>query len=54
MQMTVVHYLAAMLQAFGIKRLVASPGTQNAYFNLLLQQNPFFTCKSVYMQECGG
>lgn len=47
MQMTVVHYLAAMLQAFGIKRLVASPGTQNAYFNLLLQQNPFFTCKSV-------
>ncbi len=42
-----VHYVCAMLKAYGINQIVASPGVQNAFFNLLCQEDPFFCCHSV-------
>ncbi len=42
-----VHYLIAMLKAYGIKHIVASPGTQNAGFNLFVQNDSFFKTYSV-------
>ncbi len=42
-----VHYLIALLKEYGIKHIVACPGTQNATFNLLVQENPSFECYSV-------
>lgn len=44
---TTVHYVIAMLKAYGIKNIVTSPGTQNAGFNMIVQQDPFFRCFSV-------
>ena len=41
------QYLVAMLKAYGIKNIVASPGTQNAYFNSIVQDDSFFYCYSV-------
>ncbi len=43
----VVHYVIAMLKQYGIKNIVASPGTQNAYFNYFVQEDPYFNCYSV-------
>lgn len=42
-----VHYVIGMLKLYGIKYLVASPGTQNANFNYFLQKDNFFKCFSV-------
>ena len=44
---TTVHYVIALLKAFGIKNIITSPGTQNAGFNLIVQEDPFFKCHSV-------
>lgn len=41
------QYIIALLKAYGIKNIVASPGTQNAYFNALVQDDSFFNCYSV-------
>lgn len=41
------HYVIAMLKLYGIKNIVASPGTQNAFFNYLVQDDPDFNCISV-------
>lgn len=42
-----VHYLIALLKAYGINSIVASPGTQNSTFNLLVQEDKDFDCYSV-------
>ncbi len=44
---TTVHYVITMLKAYGIKNIVTSPGTQNAGFNIIAQQDDFFKCYSV-------
>lgn len=36
---TTIHYLLAILKAYGIEYYVTSPGTQNANFNYLLQND---------------
>ncbi len=41
------YYVVAMLKKYGIKNIVASPGTQNAKFNMLVQDDEFFNCYSV-------
>ena len=41
------QYLIAMLKAYKINKIVASPGMQNAGFNLIVQDNSFFECHSV-------
>ena len=43
MSYTYLHYAAALLHAYGVKHVVASPGTQNAFFNLILDSDPRFT-----------
>lgn len=40
-------YLIAILKSYGIRHIVASPGTQNAGFNLAVQDDPDFQCFSV-------
>lgn len=40
-------YLVAMLKAYGIKYIVSNPGTQNAGFNLCVQEDKDFKCFSV-------
>ena len=42
-----VHYIISLLKAYNIKNIVASPGTQNSYFNYLVQEDAFFNCYSV-------
>ena len=42
-----VEYLVAMLKAYGIKNIVASPGTKNANFNFMIQEDDFFTATSI-------
>ena len=42
-----IHYIIALLKAYGINTIVASPGTQNSYFNYLVQEDSFFRCYSV-------
>ncbi|MCM1338114.1 MAG: thiamine pyrophosphate-binding protein [Muribaculaceae bacterium] len=42
-----VHYIIAMLKAYGISNIVSSPGTQNSYFNSIVQEDEFFKCYSV-------
>ncbi len=42
-----VHYLISMLKAYGIRHIVSSPGTQNAAFNLFIQNDDFFKIYSV-------
>ena len=42
-----VHYIISMLKTYGIKNIVASPGTQNSYFNSIVQDDTFFNCYSV-------
>lgn len=42
-----VHYLIALLKAYGINSIVASPGTQNSTFNFLVQEDKDFNCYSV-------
>ena len=42
-----VHYMVAMLKAYGIKYIVTSPGRQNSLFNSIVQNDRFFKCYSV-------
>lgn len=42
-----VHYLIALLKAYGIKNIVSSPGTQNSFFNATVQEDKDFRCFSV-------
>ena len=44
---TTVHYVIAMLKAYGIKNIITSPGTQNSVFNITVQNDDFFKCFSV-------
>ena len=44
---TTTHYVISMLKAYGIKNIVMSPGTQNAGFNMIVQNDTFFKCFSV-------
>lgn len=46
-QFTTMHYLIAMLRKYNINQIVASPGAQNAVFNLMVQDNPDFHIYSV-------
>lgn len=41
------YYVIAMLKKYGIKNIVASPGTQNAKFDILVQDDEYFNCYSV-------
>ncbi len=49
-----VHYVVAMLKKYGIKYIVASPGTQNSFFNTLVQSDNFFKCYSVVDERSAG
>ena len=42
-----LHYVIALLKAYGIKNIVASPGTQNSSFNFFVQEDSDFKCYSV-------
>ena len=42
-----LHYIIAMLKAYNINTVVASPGTQNACFNYMVQEDSYFRCFSV-------
>lgn len=42
-----IHYVIAMLKKYGIRNIVTSPGTQNAGFAMLVQDDDFFNCYSV-------
>ncbi len=42
-----IHYVIAMLKEYGIRNIVTSPGTQNAGFAMLVQDDNFFNCYSV-------
>ena len=42
-----LHYIISELKSYGIKYIVASPGTQNSTFNGIVQDDPFFKCFSV-------
>ena len=42
-----LHYLIAMLEAYGVKYVVASPGMQNAKFNSIVQEKSEFNCISI-------
>lgn len=42
-----IYYIIAMLEKYNITNIVASPGTQNAQFNILVQENKKFNCISV-------
>ena len=46
-QYSTVHYFIALLKAYGIKYIVSSPGTQNAAFNLFIQEDNYFKTYSV-------
>lgn len=46
-QYSTLHYLIALLKAYQIKDIVASPGTQNARFNYFVQEDKDFRCFSV-------
>lgn len=47
MKYNTIHYIIALLKAYGIDTIIASPGTQNSYFNYLTQEDSFFNCYSV-------
>ena len=51
---TTIHYLISMLKAYGIKEIVASPGIQNACFNLITQKDNFFRIHSVVDERSAG
>lgn len=42
-----VHYLIALLKAYGLKNIVSSPGMQNSFFNATVQEDKDFRCFSV-------
>lgn len=42
-----IQYLVAMLKKYGINNIIASPGRQNANFNYIVQEDPYFNCYSV-------
>ena len=48
------QYLIAMLKAYGIKHIVSSPGTQNAGFNLSIQDDKDFKCYSIIDERSAG
>ena len=47
-QFNTQQYLIAMLKAYKIKNIIASPGIQNSRFNSMVQENSDFRCISVY------
>lgn len=51
---TTLHYLIAMLKAYGIKYIVASPGGRNAIFCSMVQERKDFICKSVFDERSAG
>ena len=42
-----LHYVLALLKAYGIRDIVASPGSQNSTFNYIAQEDSDFKCYSV-------
>lgn len=42
-----VHYLIALLKAYGLKSIISSPGMQNSFFNATVQGDDDFKCFSV-------
>lgn len=46
-QFTTLHYLIAMLKAYKINHIVASPGARNSAFNNFVQDDNDFICTSV-------
>ncbi len=42
-----VHYLIALLKAYGINNIVSSPGMQNSFFNATVQDDTDFRCFSI-------
>ena len=42
-----VHYLIALLKAYGLEDIVSSPGMQNSFFNATVQVDRDFRCFSV-------
>ena len=49
-----VHYLIALLKAYGVKNIVSSPGIQNAVFNAIVQDDEYFNCYSVIDERSAG
>lgn len=47
-QFNTLQYLIAMLKAYEIKNIIASPGIQNSRFNSMVQDDNDFRCISVY------
>lgn len=51
---TTLHYLIAMLKAYGVKYIVASPGARNSQFNSYVQDDADFICQSVIDERSAG
>ena len=49
-----LHYLIALLKKYGINNVVASPGRQNSYINVILQQDKCFNTYSVIDERSAG
>ncbi|MCD7878693.1 MAG: hypothetical protein LUG16_02025 [Candidatus Gastranaerophilales bacterium] len=49
-----IHYLLAMLKAYGLKYAIGSPGTQNANFNYILQESGSIKFYSVVDERSAG
>lgn len=49
-----LHYLVALLKKYGINNIVASPGRQNSYINIITQQDKFFNTYSVIDERSAG
>ena len=47
MEYNTLQYIIAMLKAYKINTVVASPGTRNSCFNYMVQEDSFFECYSV-------
>lgn len=46
-QYNTLHYIIAELKEYGIRHIVASPGTQNSTFNYIVQEDSYFKCYSI-------
>lgn len=51
---TTLHYLIAMLKAYEICDIVANPGTRNAIFYSMIQEDQDFNCHSVIDERSGS
>ena len=49
-----LHYLVALLKKYDINNIVASPGRQNSYINVIMQQDKFFNTYSVIDERSAG